>query len=69
MLDDIVKNSDAIAVTQTSPEAHRNELIGALRRPNYRAVEIAALLDLSCASVYRMLKRGELPSSKRKSVV
>jgi excisionase family DNA binding protein len=36
----------------------------ALRRPNYRVPEIAALLDLNAASVYRMLERGDLPSAR-----
>lgn len=40
------------------------DLHKALRRPNYRVPEIATLFDLNAASVYRMLERGDLPSSK-----
>ncbi|WP_192644472.1 helix-turn-helix domain-containing protein [Bosea sp. OAE506] len=41
-----------------------NDLLRALRRPNYRVSEIAALLDLNAASVYRMLERGDLRSAR-----
>lgn len=40
------------------------DLHKALRRPNYRVPEIAALFDLNNASVYRMLDRGDLPSAR-----
>lgn len=40
------------------------ELVRALRRQSYRPSDIAALLDLSIASVYRMIACGELTGIK-----
>lgn len=42
----------------------REQLLKALRRPNYPVSPIGLLLDKSPASIYRMLERGELPFSK-----
>lgn len=57
-------NRTDIVSTPTLLDTHLDKLIRELRRPNYRVPEVAALLDLNAASVYRMIDRGDLPSAR-----